>query len=101
MGLESGGQDGTQTGHRVLPGLPDAEPVVVGTASWCPSGRTGKISLPAESGQEETIDSKEKLSSTDTGQNSFQRGGTALGTPSPKSPLSNLLKLQYIPQNPG
>lgn len=74
MGLESGGQDGTQTGHRVLPGLPNAETVVVGPASCCLSGRMGKISLPAELGQEETADSKENLSSTDSEQNSFQRG---------------------------
>lgn len=57
MELESDGQDETQTGHHVLPGLPDAEPVMVGTASCCASGVMGKIPLPAGSAQEETTNS--------------------------------------------
>lgn len=57
VGLESDGQDETQTGHRALPGLPDAESVMVGTASCCASGVMGRISLPAGSAQEKTTNS--------------------------------------------
>ena len=64
--------------------------MVAGTASCCSSRWMGKISLPAGSQQEATTDSKLKLSSTDTGQNSFLFLLWCLHPTSPRLPRNTL-----------